>query len=137
MLTYMSEGGKVVERKKELDNMKLQFKKGHEIFQVTKGKKKPYNGSRFIDIMGYRFYCYNTRVTLRRKTYKRLRRCALRAIRDLKEEKQVKIERARRIVSLLGRLIETDYFKLKKELAICFYRCKGVISNYEKSKIYH
>ena len=120
---------------KELDRMGLSFKKGYDVYKVTKSANKPYNGSRFIDIMGYRFYCYNTKVTLRRSTYKRLRRCALRTINDFKKKNNTYIPRARRNISLLGRLVETDYFILKRALASCFHRCKGVISKYEKSKI--
>lgn len=120
---------------KELDKMGLCLKKNYEVYKVKMGGNKSNNSGRFIDIMGYRFYCYNTKVTLRRNTYKRLRRCALRTINDFKMKRGICAERARRNISLLGRLIETDYFILRKAFASCFYRCKGVISKYEKSKI--
>ena len=110
--------------------MGLKLKERPQVFKIRCGGKKAVNGERFIDIIGYRFYGHKVKLSLRRRTYKKLRRCYLRA-----KRKGIDIQRARRFISLYGRLKHTNYYKVKSLYNKIFKICKGVVSSYDKSKI--
>ena len=110
--------------------MGLKLKERPQVFKIQCGGNKTKNGSRFIDIIGYRFYGHKVKLSLRRRTYKKLRRCYLRA-----KYKSIGIQRARRFISLYGRLKHTNCYKVKPLYNKIFKICKGVVSNYDKSKI--
>ena len=63
-------------------------------------------GSGFIDMAGYRIY--PIRCTLRRRNWKRVRRCLIRAWRELEETGTIKRQRVGAIIARYGMLVNSD-----------------------------
>lgn len=90
----------------------------------------------FVDILGFRYYGFKVKTSLRRRTFKKCRRCYIRVCNNVRNRQKISIERARRFVSLYGRLKKTNHYKLRCKYSKIFQMCKGVISAYDKSKVY-
>lgn len=120
----------------ELLMMELRTKDGIKVFKILKGKEKRNSGADFVDILGFRYYGFKVKTSLRRRTFKKCRRCYIRVCNNVRNRQKIPIERARRFVSLYGRLRKTNHYKLRCKYSKIFQMCKGVISDYDKGKIY-
>ena len=92
--------------------------------------------TQFIDIMGYRIYRWHT--TIRRRTFKRIRRTFLKVKKLIGTHKAIPILWARRVISYWGQIINSDSNKINKKYNISkiVKICKKVVSNYGKGTFY-
>lgn len=92
--------------------------------------------TQFIDMMGYRIYRWHT--TIRRRTFKRIRRTFLKVGKLIGTHKAIPILWARRVISYWGQIINSDSNKINKKYNISkiVKICKKVVSNYGKGTFY-
>lgn len=92
--------------------------------------------TQFIDMMGYRIYRWHT--TIRRRTFKRIRRTFLKVKKLIGTHKAIPILWARRVISYWGQIINSDSNKINKKYNISkiVKICKKVVSNYGKGTFY-
>ena len=92
--------------------------------------------TQFIDMMGYRIYRWHT--TIRRRTFKRIRRTFLKVKKLIGTHKAIPILWARRVVSYWGQIINSNSNKINKKYNISkiVKICKKVVSNYGKGTFY-
>ena len=88
--------------------MKLELKPNYKAGKVDYiGKDGKHHGS-YIDMMGYRIY--RDHVTVRRRSYKRIRRTLIRANVRLMYQGTIPLEMARRIISHAGKLEHSNSY---------------------------
>lgn len=117
---------------KETLNLKI---KKNWIIATCKYEDKM-NDHDFIDMMGFRIYRWH--ITIRKRVFKRIRRCYLRVYRKWKTHKMICTELARRCLSYYGSLKNTNSFMVMRKYKVTEVMaiCKEVIRNYDKSKIF-
>lgn len=108
----------------------LIIKENWIVFKVKLCEKM--NDNIFVDMMGYRIYRFH--ITIRRRVFKRIRRCYIRLWKKIKTHKRIVIETARRAISYYGIIKHANSAKLKKKYKVnkIIKICKKVVSNYGK-----
>lgn len=86
----------------------------------------------FIDMMGYRIY--RDHITVRRRTFRRIRRTIIRAEARLKQNKEIPLDMARRIIAHAGKIEHSDCFEFasKHNLPMIKNRAQKVVSSHDK-----
>lgn len=116
------------------DHLGLKIKKTWVIATCKFGDRR--NDTDFVDMMGFRIYRWH--ITIRKRVFKRIRRCYLRARRKWKIHRKISIELARRCLSYYGTLKNTNSFKvmLKYKVTKVMTICKKVVVMHDKSKVF-
>lgn len=98
--------------------------------------KDKIHDTQFVDMMGFRIYRWHT--TIRRRTFKRIRRTYLKLRKIIATHKSIPILWARRGISYWGQLINSDSYKIIKKYRIkeIIKICKKVVSDYGKRAFY-
>lgn len=98
--------------------------------------KDKIHDANFIDMMGFRIYRWHT--TIRRRTFKRIRRTYLKLRKLIETHKPVQLLWARRGISYWGQLVNSDSYKIIKKYGIkeIIKICKKVVSDYGKRTFY-
>lgn len=102
---------------------------------MTKLKDKKNDKGQFIDMMGFRVYRWH--ITIRRRVFKRIRRCYMRVWKMIKTHKKIPLLYARRCISYNGQIKNSNSYKFKKKYHIneILTICKKVVRYSDKSKI--
>lgn len=110
------------------DKLGLEIKPGWEILETDYIGQDGQHHGRFIDMMGYRIY--SDHVTIRRGTFKKVRRAVLRAQRRQELAKDIPLPLAHRVVSFHGRIKNSDshQFSADHNLSKIMYEAKKVVS---------
>lgn len=89
----------------------------------------------FIDIMGRRIYRWH--MSIRRRVFRRIRRCYKAAIKCIKTHKPLPEYLARRCLSYLGAIKNTDSYKIKQKYKVARVTraCKRRVRSIDKSKV--
>lgn len=96
-----------------LDNLLLSTHGNEQVVPVSYNDSNGHNHGQFIDLCGYRHYRGHT--TIRRRDFKRVRRCVIRVVRWLNSQSHIPIEMLRRLFSYWGMLVHTDSEKFRNE----------------------
>lgn len=113
------------------DSLGLSIKPGWILRNVDYIKNGTRRGS-YIDMMGYRIY--RDHITIRRRTYKRIRRTMIRVYQKITSGMVLLIETAYRALSYCAKVQHTDCAKIWKKYSIGkikSFACKA-ISNHDK-----
>lgn len=89
----------------------------------------------FIDIMGRRIYRWH--MTIRHRVFRRIRRCYKAAIKCIKTHKKLPEYLARRCLSYLGAIKNTNSYKVKQKYKVAQVTrsCKRRVRSIDKSKV--
>lgn len=137
-ILFLGSSQKDVEKGMELfggfleDELRLQLKPNWKSGKVDyTGKDGEHHGD-FIDMMGYRIY--RDHITVRRRTFKRMRRTIIRAEARVKGGKEIPLDMAYRVVSYAGKIEHSDSFgfSTKHNLTRIKSRAQKIISSHDK-----
>lgn len=115
------------------NELKLELKPNWKLRQMDYiGKDGKHHGY-FVDMMGYRIY--RDHITVRRKTFRGIRRTIIRAETRLKDGKEIPLDMAYRIISHAGKIEYGDScgFSEKHNLPKIKNRAEKVISSHDKA----
>lgn len=89
----------------------------------------------FIDIMGRRIYRWHR--TIRRRVFRRIRRCYVRALKCIRTHKPISEYLARRCLSYHGSIKNTDSYRFRNKYraAVVARACKRRVKKVDKSKV--
>lgn len=95
------------------------------------GKDGKHHGD-FIDMMGYRIY--RDHITIRRRSFKRIRRTIIRAEARMKDGKDIPLDMAYRIISHAGKIEHSDSYRFSTKHALpkIKSRAEKIISSHDK-----
>lgn len=89
----------------------------------------------FVDIMGTRFY--RTHITIRRRTFKRIKRAYSKAWKQIKIHRRVPLVIARKCMSYNGIIQNTDSHKVKGKYHVAEVKrvCRKVVAEHDSCKV--
>lgn len=121
-------------RKYAENTMGLKVKEGWCVHKCdTKSRRDDRN---FVDMMGFRIYRWH--LTIRRRVFLRIRRAYRRAKKLIMIHRKIPVYLARRCLSYLGQIMETNSERLIAEYHVCSVSniCKRMVRRFDKSKIF-
>jgi hypothetical protein len=115
------------------EKLGLKIKPSWVVFKAKTGDKS--NDGQFVDMMGFRVY--RQHITIRRRVFKRIRRCYMRVWKMIKTHRKIPLLYARRCISYYGQIKNSNSYKIKIKYHIyqVLNICKKVVAVYD-SKIY-
>lgn len=138
-ILFLGSSQKDVEKGMELfgdflrSNLKLSLKQNWKSGKADYiGKDGKHHGE-FIDMMGYRIY--RDHITVRRRTFKRMRRTILRAEIKMNQGEDFPLDMAYRIISHAGKIEHSDAYEFSKKHNLHRIKSKAekIISSHDKA----
>lgn len=117
-----------------MDKLGLELKPGWGMWETDYIGKDGKHYGRFIDMMGYRIYCDH--ITIRRSTFKKIRRSIIRAEARIAEGNKIPLDLARIVMSRTGRIFNSNSFGFSKKYNLEKVKNKAgkIISCHDKTE---